>query len=160
MAKSFTERKRIRKDFGPSSSRADAQSDRVQKVPMTPSCRSTRRRGSQQQRSAGSLQVGFPISDFSERGTLEFVSYEFEQPKYDVEEACCGYHLRRPAEGYAAPGRFDVDEETGARRFATSRSRMSIWATCPDDEHGHLRRERHERDRLADAPVARRVLRS
>ena len=28
----------------------------------------------------------FPITDFSERGTLEFVSYEFEDPKYDVEE--------------------------------------------------------------------------
>ena len=28
----------------------------------------------------------FPIKDFSERGTLEFVKYEFEEPKYDVEE--------------------------------------------------------------------------
>ena len=24
----------------------------------------------------------FPIKDFSERGTLEFVNYEFEEPKY------------------------------------------------------------------------------
>src|SRR5215212_7861048 len=28
----------------------------------------------------------FPISDFSGRAQLEFVSYEFEQPKYDVDE--------------------------------------------------------------------------
>ena len=28
----------------------------------------------------------FPIQDFAERGTLEFVSYAFENPKYDVEE--------------------------------------------------------------------------
>src|SRR3546814_12730493 len=28
----------------------------------------------------------FPIRDFSERAQLEFVSYELEEPKYDVEE--------------------------------------------------------------------------
>ena len=28
----------------------------------------------------------FPITDFSERAQLEFVRYEFEDPKYDVEE--------------------------------------------------------------------------
>ena len=28
----------------------------------------------------------FPISDFSGRATLEFVRYDFEAPKYDVEE--------------------------------------------------------------------------
>src|SRR5260370_19348523 len=28
----------------------------------------------------------FPIKDFNERATLEYVSYEFEDPKYDVEE--------------------------------------------------------------------------
>ena len=28
----------------------------------------------------------FPIRDFSERAQLEFVRYELEQPKYDVEE--------------------------------------------------------------------------
>ncbi|MDH5750335.1 MAG: DNA-directed RNA polymerase subunit beta, partial [Rhodospirillales bacterium] len=28
----------------------------------------------------------FPVTDFSEKGTLEFVAYEFEEPKYDVEE--------------------------------------------------------------------------
>ena len=32
------------------------------------------------------FQSVFPIKDFSERGTLEFVNYEFDEPKYDVEE--------------------------------------------------------------------------
>ena len=58
----------------------------------------------------------FPIKDFSERATLEFVSYEFEQPKFDVEE-CQQRDIT-----FAAPLRvklrlivFDTDEETGAK---------------------------------------------
>jgi DNA-directed RNA polymerase subunit beta len=58
----------------------------------------------------------FPISDFSNTAQLEFVKYEFEPPKYDVEEC----HQRGMT--YAAPLKvtlrlivFDVDEETGAR---------------------------------------------
>jgi len=58
----------------------------------------------------------FPIKDFSERAVLEFASYEFEQPKFDVEE-CQQRDLT-----FAAPLRvklrlivFDTDEETGAR---------------------------------------------
>jgi DNA-directed RNA polymerase subunit beta len=58
----------------------------------------------------------FPIKDFSERSVLEFVSYEFEPPKFDVEE-CVQRDMT-----YAAPLKvkmrlivFDVDEETGAR---------------------------------------------
>ena len=58
----------------------------------------------------------FPIWDFSERGTLEYVKYEFEEPKYDVEEC------QQRGMSYAAPLKvtlrlvvWDVDEETGAR---------------------------------------------
>ena len=58
----------------------------------------------------------FPIQDFSSRGTLEFVSYEFEEPKYDVEEC------QQRGMTYAAPLKvtlrlvvWDIDEETGAR---------------------------------------------
>ena len=58
----------------------------------------------------------FPIRDFSERGTLEYVKYEFEEPKYDVEEC------QQRGMSYAAPLKvtlrlvvWDVDEETGAR---------------------------------------------
>ena len=58
----------------------------------------------------------FPIKDFSERGTLEFVKYELEQPKYDVEEC------QQRGMTFAAPLKvtlrlvvWDIDEDTGAR---------------------------------------------
>ena len=58
----------------------------------------------------------FPISDFSSTSMLEFVKYEFEAPKYDVDEC------RQRGMTYAAPLKvtlrlivFDVDEETGAK---------------------------------------------
>ncbi|MGA0531771.1 DNA-directed RNA polymerase subunit beta [Hansschlegelia sp. KR7-227] len=58
----------------------------------------------------------FPISDFSNTSMLEFVDYEFEQPKYDVDEC------RQRGMTFAAPLKvtlrlivFDVDEETSAR---------------------------------------------
>ncbi|SCA55309.1 RNA polymerase, beta subunit [Candidatus Terasakiella magnetica] len=58
----------------------------------------------------------FPINDFSERGTLEYVSYEFEEPKYDVEEC------QQRGMTYSAPLKmtlrlvvWDIDEDTGAR---------------------------------------------
>jgi DNA-directed RNA polymerase subunit beta len=58
----------------------------------------------------------FPISDFSGRATLEFVRYEFEPPKYDVDEC------QQRDMTYAAPLKvklrlivFDVNEETGTK---------------------------------------------
>src|SRR5579884_3084458 len=58
----------------------------------------------------------FPISDFSSTSMLEFVKYEFEPPKYDVDEC------RQRGMTYAAPLKvtlrlivFDIDEETQAR---------------------------------------------
>ena len=58
----------------------------------------------------------FPIQDFSGASMLEFVSYEFEQPKFDVEEC------RQRDLTYAAPLKvtlrlivFDIDEDTGAK---------------------------------------------
>jgi len=58
----------------------------------------------------------FPIKDFAERAVLDFVSYEFEAPKFDTEEC------QQRDMSYAAPLKvkmrlivFDVDEETGAR---------------------------------------------
>ena len=64
----------------------------------------------------GVFQSVFPIKDFNETATLEFVKYELEHPKYDVEEC-----MQRDMT-YAAPLKvtlrlivFEVDEETGAR---------------------------------------------
>src|SRR6202046_893704 len=58
----------------------------------------------------------FPISDFSNVSMLEFVKYECEAPKYDVDEC------RQRGMTYAAPLKvtlrlivFDIDEETGAK---------------------------------------------
>ncbi|MEZ5798832.1 MAG: DNA-directed RNA polymerase subunit beta [Paracoccaceae bacterium] len=64
----------------------------------------------------GTFQSVFPIKDFNETSVLEFVRYELEKPKYDVDE-CMQRDLT-----YAAPLKvtlrlivFDVDETTGAR---------------------------------------------
>ena len=58
----------------------------------------------------------FPISDFSGASMLEFVSYGFEKPKYDVEEC------QQRGMTFAAPLKvtlrlvvFDIDDETGAK---------------------------------------------
>ncbi|MBN9035014.1 MAG: DNA-directed RNA polymerase subunit beta [Rhizobiales bacterium] len=58
----------------------------------------------------------FPISDFSGSAMLEFVKYEFEAPKFDVDEC------RQRDLTFAAPLKvtlrlivFDIDEDTGAK---------------------------------------------
>ncbi|MEC9022157.1 MAG: DNA-directed RNA polymerase subunit beta [Pseudomonadota bacterium] len=116
--KSFTQRKRIRKSFG-----------RIHEVAPMPNLIEVQKASYDQflqintaakERSSSGLQAVFesvfPIRDFSENGTLEFVSYELEEPKYDVEEC----QLRGMT--YAAPLKltlrlvvFDLDEDTGAR---------------------------------------------
>jgi DNA-directed RNA polymerase subunit beta len=64
----------------------------------------------------GVFQSVFPIKDFNETAILEFVKYELEKPKYDVDEC-----IQRDMT-YAAPLKvtlrlivFDVDEDTGAK---------------------------------------------
>ncbi len=114
----FTARKRIRKDFG-----------RIPEVTTMPNLIEVQRRSydaflqrftphNERQR-VGLEEVFrsvFPIKDFGDRAALDFVRYELEDPKYDVEEC----HQRGLT--YAAPLRvtlrlivWDVDEDTGAR---------------------------------------------
>ncbi|WP_299822041.1 DNA-directed RNA polymerase subunit beta [uncultured Jannaschia sp.] len=64
----------------------------------------------------GTFQSVFPIKDFNETAVLEFVKYELEAPKYDVEE-CQTRDMT-----YSAPLKvtlrlivFDADEDTGAK---------------------------------------------
>jgi DNA-directed RNA polymerase subunit beta len=64
----------------------------------------------------GVFQSVFPIKDFNESAVLEFVKYELEKPKYDVEEC-----MQRDMT-YAAPLKvtlrlivFEVDEDTGSK---------------------------------------------
>lgn len=58
----------------------------------------------------------FPVKDFSDKAQLEFYHYDFDEPKYDVEEC------RQRGTTYAAPLKvvfrlvvWDVDEDTSAR---------------------------------------------
>ncbi|NPD19980.1 DNA-directed RNA polymerase subunit beta [Alterinioella nitratireducens] len=64
----------------------------------------------------GVFQSVFPIKDFNETAVLEFVKYELEHPKYDVEEC------QQRDMTYSAPLKvtlrlivFDIDEDTGAK---------------------------------------------
>ena len=64
----------------------------------------------------GVFQSVFPIKDFNETAILEFVKYELEEPKYDVEEC------QQRDMTYSAPLKvtlrlivFDIDEDTGAK---------------------------------------------
>ncbi len=114
----FTGRKRIRKSFG-----------RIPEAVSMPNLIEVQRSSYEQflqreVRPANRRDEGieavfksvFPIKDFNDRSTLEYVSYEFEDPKFDVEEC-----IQRDMT-YAAPLKvklrlivFESDEETGAR---------------------------------------------
>ena len=118
MTQSFTGKMRIRKSFG-----------RIPEAIQMPNLIEVQRSSYEQflqreTRSGERTDEGieavfksvFPIKDFNERAVLEYVSYEFEEPKYDVEEC-----IQRDMT-YAAPLKvklrlivFESDEETGAR---------------------------------------------
>jgi DNA-directed RNA polymerase subunit beta len=64
----------------------------------------------------GVFKSVFPITDFSGAAMLEFVRYDFDPPKYDVEEC------RQRDMTYSAPLKvtlrlivFDIDEDTGSK---------------------------------------------
>ena len=118
MATSYTGRKRVRKNFGRLQAAVDMPN--LIEVQRTSYEQFLQRETPKSERPDTGLQEVFksvfPIKDFSERGTLEFVAYEFEDPKYDVEEC------QQRGMTYAAPLKvtlrlvvWDIDEETGAR---------------------------------------------
>ncbi|MDE0382768.1 MAG: DNA-directed RNA polymerase subunit beta [Defluviicoccus sp.] len=118
MAQSFTGRKRIRKEFGRIQAAADMPN--LIEVQKTSYDKFLQMDVGADDRTVSGLQEVFrsvfPITDFSENGTLEFVKYELEPPKYDVDEC------QQRDMTYAAPLKvtlrlvvFDVDEDTGAR---------------------------------------------
>lgn len=118
MSKSFTGRKRIRKTFG-----------RIAEVTTMPNLIEVQKSSydqflqvgvvAEQRQNSGLQEVFrsvFPIKDFSEKAELQFVRYELEEPKYDVEEC------QQRGMTFAAPLKvtlrlvvWDHDEETGAR---------------------------------------------
>src|SRR6188472_4491901 len=117
-AQTFIGRKRVRKFFG-----------KIQEVAEMPNLIEVQKASYDQfllvQEPAGGrpdeglqgvFKSVFPIKDFSNTSQLDFVGYEFEPPKYDVDEC------RQRGMTFAAPLKvklrlivFDVDEETGAR---------------------------------------------
>ncbi len=118
MTSSLAGRKRVRKNFGRLTTVAEMPN--LIEVQKTSYEHFLQRHVPAAERTQTGLQEVFrsvfPIQDFSERGTLEYVSYEFEEPKYDVEEC------QQRGMTYAAPLKvtlrlvvWDIDEETGSR---------------------------------------------
>ncbi len=118
ISKSFTGRKRIRKSFG-----------RIPEVAPMPNLIDVQRASYEaflqmnvapDSRTQTGLQEVFrsvfPIDDFAGRGRLEFVYYELEEPKYDVEECIQrGMTFAAPLKVVLRLIVWDVDEDTGAR---------------------------------------------
>jgi len=118
MTLSFTGRKRLRKYFGKMVEVAQMPNlIEVQKTSYDQFLQVAKPEGGRKDEGLQAVFSSvFPISDFSESSTLEYVDYHFEDPKYDVEEC------QQRSMTYAAPLKvtlrlivFDVDEETGAK---------------------------------------------
>ncbi|MEP6146760.1 MAG: DNA-directed RNA polymerase subunit beta, partial [Nisaea sp.] len=115
---SFTSRKRVRKDFG-RISEASPMPNLIEVQKSSYDLFLQKDVAIEDRQVLGLQEVFksvFPIKDFSERAMLEFVSYEFETPKYDVEEC------QQRGITFAAPLKvtlrlvvWDVEEETGSR---------------------------------------------
>ena len=118
MTKSFVGRKRIRKSFG-----------KIPEVTEMPNLIEVQKTSydlflqkgvAASEREVVGLQEVFssvfPIKDFSDRAELQFIRYDFEEPKYDVEEC------QQRGMTYAAPLKmtlrlvvWDINEDSGAR---------------------------------------------
>jgi DNA-directed RNA polymerase subunit beta len=118
MAQQFTGRNRIRKIFGSIPEVAEMPNlIEVQKASYDQFLMVDEPEGGREDQGLEAVfRSVFPINDFSGVSQLEFVRYDFEAPKYDVEEC------RQRGMTYSAPLKvklrlivFDIDEETGAK---------------------------------------------
>jgi DNA-directed RNA polymerase subunit beta len=118
MAQTFTGRKRVRKFFGSIEEIAEMPNlIEVQKASYDQFLLVKEPLGGRPNEGLQAVfKSVFPIKDFANTSQLDFVSYEFDPPKYDVDEC------RQRGMTFAAPLKvklrlivFDVDEETGAR---------------------------------------------
>jgi DNA-directed RNA polymerase subunit beta len=117
-AQTFTGRKRVRKTFGHIREVAEMPNlIEVQKTSYDQFLLVKEPQGGRPDEGLQSVfKSVFPIADFASTALLEFVKYEFEPPKYDVDEC------RQRGMTYAAPLKvtlrlivFDVDPETAAK---------------------------------------------
>jgi DNA-directed RNA polymerase subunit beta len=118
MTQTFTGRKRVRKVFGHIKEVAEMPNlIEVQKASYDQFLMVDAPAGGRADEGLQSVfKSVFPISDFAQTALLEFVKYEYEAPKYDVDEC------RQRGMTFAAPLKvtlrlivFDVDPETGAK---------------------------------------------
>ncbi|MBN9430851.1 MAG: DNA-directed RNA polymerase subunit beta [Bosea sp.] len=118
MAQAFTGRKRIRKFFGSIGDVAEMPNlIEVQKASYDQFLMVEETKGGRPDEGLQAVfKSVFPISDFSNTALLEFVRYDFDPPKYDVDEC------RQRGMTFSAPLKvtlrlivFDVDEDTGAK---------------------------------------------
>ena len=74
----------------------------------------------------------FPIEDFNKTASLDFVSYEIGEPKYDVDECIAkGLTLETPIRITVRLVVFDVDEETGNRTIRDIKEQDIYFGTLP-----------------------------
>ncbi len=118
MAQTFTGRKRVRKFFGHIREVAEMPNlIEVQKASYDQFLLVDEPKGGRPDEGLQSVfKSVFPISDFSGASLLEFVKYEFEAPKYDVDECRQrGMTFAAPLKGTLRLIVFDVDPDTGAK---------------------------------------------
>ena len=74
----------------------------------------------------------FPIEDFNKTASLDFVSYEIGEPKYDVDECIAkGLTLETPIRITVSLVVFDVDEKTGNRTIRDIKEQDIYFGTLP-----------------------------
>ncbi|MEM9169687.1 MAG: DNA-directed RNA polymerase subunit beta [Pseudomonadota bacterium] len=134
MLQSFVEKKRIRKNFGrigdaaPMPNLIQVQKDSYEQF--------LQRHVAPEDRLNEGIEAVFrsvfPISDFTETAVLEYVSYQFEDPKYDVDEC------QQRDMTYAAPLKvtlrlavFEVDEDTGAKSIRDVKEQEVFMGELP-----------------------------
>ncbi len=74
----------------------------------------------------------FPIRDFSGLSSLEFVSYTFDRPKYDIEQCLAkGMTYEAPMKITVRLVVYDVDKDTGARSIRDIKEQEIYFGTLP-----------------------------
>ena len=114
----FVEKKRIRKSFG-----------KIKKVTSLPNLIEIQKRSFDSFLQLGTepserldhglhdvFKTVFPVNDYTERATVEYVSYDFGQPKYDVIECSQrGMTFSVPLKSTFKLIVWDIDEESGTK---------------------------------------------